>query len=329
MVPAGKRGKNSPKAPDLWEDIFTTWENDEWKGTKRACYNPPIETEGKEVDDMHPYTITQINECTWQIAEVYHLPAALPMYLIVGSERAALIDTGTGMEGLREAVEEITKLPVSVYNTHAHLDHAAGNNEFDRVYMHPEEEIRARSGFPEDARIEFVELKCMYDPEREPLVQYARKHMIPYDPEYYIYYVDEGDVIDLGGVTLTPILTPGHTTGSMVYVDSAHGNAFCGDTLNPRSSIGMFPGSPTVAVYVKSLEKLLDLTPEVERYYVGHRLYAFGKKDVEDVLACAREIVAGAPGEPYPMVVSRRGPIYGWIHWHNGKRITYQKECIS
>ena len=102
---------------------------------------------------MHPYTVTQINECTWQIAEVYHLPAALPMYLIVGSERAALIDTGTGMEGLREAVEEITKLPVSVYNTHAHLDHAAGNNEFDRVYMHPEEEIRARFGQIYDAHL--------------------------------------------------------------------------------------------------------------------------------------------------------------------------------
>ena len=82
---------------------------------------------------MKPYTVTQINENTWQIAEVYHLPAALPMYLIVGTERAALIDTGIGMGNLRATVEEITDLPVSVYNTHAHLDHAAGNNEFDRV----------------------------------------------------------------------------------------------------------------------------------------------------------------------------------------------------
>ena len=277
---------------------------------------------------MEPFTVTQINECTWQIAEEYHLPAALPMYLIVGTERAALIDTGTGMEGLRQTVEEITALPVSVYNTHAHLDHAAGNNEFDRVYMHPEEEIRARQGFPEEDRIEFVELKCMYDPEREPIVRHARTHMQHYDPEYDIFYVEEGDVIDLGGLKLEPLLTPGHTSGSLVYLDRKHGNAFCGDTVNPRSSIGMFPGSPTVAEYAASLEHLLKESVGIERFYVGHRLYAFSRADVEDILNCAREIVAGVPGEPYPMVVSRKGPIYGYIHWLNGKRITFQRENI-
>lgn len=277
---------------------------------------------------MKPFTVTQINECTWQIAEVYHLPAALPMYLIVGTERAALIDTGTGMDGLRQTVEEITSLPVSVYNTHAHLDHAAGNNEFDRVYMHPEEEARARAGFPLDGRVEFVELKCMYDPEREDMVEHARRHMVSYDPEYFIYYIEEGDRIDLGGITLEPILTPGHTSGSLVYLDRKHGNAFCGDTVNPRSSIGMFPGSPTVAAYVKSLEHLLEESEGIERFFVGHRLYSFTREDVEDILTCAKEIVAGAPGEPYPMVVSRKGPLYGYIHWHNGKRITFQKENV-
>ena len=277
---------------------------------------------------MKPFTVTQINDHTWQIAEVYHLPAALPMYLITGNERAALIDTGTGLAGLRETVEEITKLPVSVYNTHAHIDHAGGNGEFDRVYMHPEEELRARSGFPVEDRREFIELKCMYDPEREPLVEYARDHLLPYDTEYYIYYVEEGDRIDLGGITLVPILVPGHTQGSMVYVDPVGKNAFCGDSLNPRSSIGMFPGAPTVESYARSLERLLSLTEETERYYVGHRLYAFSRTDVEDVLACAREILAGAPGEPYPMIVNRQGPVWGFIHWHNGKRITYRRENI-
>lgn len=278
---------------------------------------------------MKPYTVTQINDHTWQIAEVYHLPAALPMYLIVGSERAALIDTGIGMGSLRATVEEITHLPVSVYNTHAHIDHAAGNNEFDRVYMHPEEEVRARAGFPVDARKEFVELKCMYDPEREDMVRFVRENIRPYETEYYIYFVEDGEEIDLGGVTLTAVLTPGHTSGSMVYVDHAAGNAFCGDAVNPRSSIGMFPGSPTVQTYEKSLERLLGLTPDVERYYVGHRLYAFSREDVQDVLACAQEIVAGDMGEPYPMVVNRQGPIWGRIHWHNGKRITFREDLVK
>ncbi len=38
---------------------------------------------------MKPYTVTQLNPDTYMIAEVYHQPAALPMYLVVGTRRAA------------------------------------------------------------------------------------------------------------------------------------------------------------------------------------------------------------------------------------------------
>ena len=279
---------------------------------------------------MRPYTVTKINDDTWQIAEVYHSPAALPMYLIVGKEKAALIDTGTGMDNLRETVEEITDLPVTVFNTHTHLDHAAGNHRFDRVCMNCLEEAaaRVRDGFSEEARREFVELKCMYDPEAEEIRQFALEHMLDYDPEYDIFYIEDGEEIDLGGITLTALNVPGHTFGSMVYLDRKNGNAFCGDAVNPRSSIGMFPGSPTVEMYAHSLRRLLALTPDIERYFVGHRLYSFSTQDVEDVLACAEEILAGNTGEPYPMIVSRKGPIWGRIHWHNGKRITFNENMI-
>lgn len=278
---------------------------------------------------MNPYQVKQINAHTWQIAEVYHLPAALPMYLVVGSARAALIDTGMGLGKLRETIAGITPLPVSVFNTHAHIDHAAGNNEFDRVFMHPLEIPGARGGFPIEQRLEFIELKCMYDPETEPLLQYARKYIQPYQTDYPIEPVNDGERVDLGGVTLEAIHVPGHTAGSIVYLDRAGKNAFCGDAVNPRSSIAMFPGSPTVSDYCASLERFLSLTEDIERYYVGHRLYAFGRDDVKDVLQCAREIVDGAMGEPYPMVVSRRGPIWGRIHWYNGKRITFRAEHVK
>jgi len=278
---------------------------------------------------MVPYQITKITDRVWQIAEVYHLPAALPMYLIVGSERAALIDTGLGLGTLRATVEEITDLPVTVYNTHAHIDHAAGNNEFDHICMHPLEERGARSAFPIEQRMEFIELKCMYDPETEPILSHARSHMKPYRPEYEIEFIEDGTIIDLGDISLKAIHVPGHTKGSMVYVCRDEGCVFCGDSVNPRSSIAMFPGAPTVQEYVHSLERLLDLTERLDRYFVGHRLYAFTREDVKDVLQCAREIVAGAHGEPYPMVVSRRGPVWGRIHWHNGKRITFQVENIQ
>lgn len=278
---------------------------------------------------MFPYQVTKLNDHVWQIAEVYHHPAALPMYLIVGSERAALIDTAMGLESLRTTVEEITSLPVIVFNTHVHIDHAAGNWQFDKVCMHSLEEPATHGAFPIEQRMEFIEMKCMYDPEAEKLLNYARAHMPEYHDNYPIEMISDGDVYDLGGIVLEAIHVPGHTHGSMVYVSRTDGMAFCGDSVNPRSSIAMFPGAPTVDTYAKALQRLLNMTEGINCYFGGHRLYAFTREDVKDILQCANEIVDGAKGEPYPMVVSRRGPIWGRIHWYNGKRITYQIDNVK
>ena len=45
------------------------------------------------------------------------------MFLIVGEEKAMLIDTGYGEGNLREIVEGITDKPVMVVDTHGHFDH--------------------------------------------------------------------------------------------------------------------------------------------------------------------------------------------------------------
>lgn len=56
--------------------------------------------------------------------------------LIVGSQRALVIDTGAGPRQGREilaAVRDITDLPLTVANTHAHYDHFMGNAAFLRA----------------------------------------------------------------------------------------------------------------------------------------------------------------------------------------------------
>ena len=56
------------------------------------------------------------------------------MHLIIGSERALLIDTGMGAGDLKGAVEALTDKPVDVVNTHFHGDHTGGNGQFARVF---------------------------------------------------------------------------------------------------------------------------------------------------------------------------------------------------
>ena len=47
-------------------------------------------------------------------------------FLLLGESEALLVDTGLGGGGLRECVEQITKLPVTVVFTHADGDHVGG-----------------------------------------------------------------------------------------------------------------------------------------------------------------------------------------------------------
>lgn len=53
--------------------------------------------------------------------------------LVLGTQRALVIDTGAGPRQGREiltAVRELTELPLTVVNTHAHYDHYMGNAVF-------------------------------------------------------------------------------------------------------------------------------------------------------------------------------------------------------
>ncbi len=76
--------------------------------------------------------ITQINETTYNFQDGSTNSC---MYLLIGEERALLIDTGFGMTRLDDAVKEITDLPVTVVNTHGHYDHVGNNALFSDIYM--------------------------------------------------------------------------------------------------------------------------------------------------------------------------------------------------
>ena len=62
------------------------------------------------------------------------------MYLVEGTDRAALLDTGSGFGSLKRCVDGLTDKPVTVLLTHGHTDHALGAAEFDEVYISPLDE---------------------------------------------------------------------------------------------------------------------------------------------------------------------------------------------
>ncbi|MCL1848417.1 MAG: MBL fold metallo-hydrolase [Clostridiales bacterium] len=62
-------------------------------------------------------------------------------YLILGADRSLLWDTGMGIVPIRPLVEELTRLPCIVANSHNHHDHVGGNWEFPQVYGWPSEAL--------------------------------------------------------------------------------------------------------------------------------------------------------------------------------------------
>jgi hydroxyacylglutathione hydrolase len=71
------------------------------------------------------------------------------LYLLLGSERALLLDTGTGDTQLRRLVDELLAghdLELVVAHTHAHGDHVGGDDQFDHVVGHSAEQVAAFFG---------------------------------------------------------------------------------------------------------------------------------------------------------------------------------------
>lgn len=81
------------------------------------------------------YRVIPMDAQTWRIEEIAQ-PVDSYMYLLTGSEKAMLIDTGYGGIDLPRVVGELTSLPVMVVNTHYHGDHVGGNPYFTEIYMH-------------------------------------------------------------------------------------------------------------------------------------------------------------------------------------------------
>ena len=167
----------------------------------------------------------------WQIApDTYAIqcpgylpgPGRLPgwgyviCYLIVGREKAILLDTGYGNADLKAEVESLTDKPVLCLNSHVHPDHSGGNQQFGTVYiLEGERETIAPMYFPQP-------------PERE------RCDMVKALPDYRFAFLQEGSVLDLGGRSVEVLRLEGHTPGSMVLIDSQTRFLFSGDAILKR-----------------------------------------------------------------------------------------------
>ncbi len=85
------------------------------------------------------YEVIKVNENTWRIED-----GGVRFFLLAGTEKALLIDSGMNVHNARDIAAEMTALPISLLNTHADIDHIGSNEQFKSFYMHPAEEASYR-----------------------------------------------------------------------------------------------------------------------------------------------------------------------------------------
>lgn len=153
-------------------------------------------------------------------------------YLVPGSERALLIDTGMGIGDMRKLVGELSVLPTTVINTHCHFDHIGCNWQFERVHIfdHPAAINRLRTGMPRTEVVHHLADDSTWIPYPEGFDP-AEYSIRPSSPEP----IADGHRFELGDRTLEAIHAPGHSPDSIMLFDADANILFTGDTLYPAT----------------------------------------------------------------------------------------------
>lgn len=210
-------------------------------------------------------------------------------YLITGSNRALLFDTGLGMGDIKPVVLALTKLPVTVLNSHTHFDHIGGNWEFDDVWGVDSAYTRINMAGATTAQLaeEVIPLRfCGALPAQFKPAAYAI-------PGFHIaHFVKDGEVIDLGGRTIEVLFTPGHTPDALALLDRENRLLFTGDSYY-AGPIFLYVPETNLDAYRQSLVRLTKLVPQLDLLLPSHNFPAEKPEVLTRLLAALDQSRAG------------------------------------
>lgn len=170
-------------------------------------------------------------------------------YLVEGTEKALLIDTGMGDGDLLGLASSLTTLPIEVAVTHPHLDHMHWIDRFSKVYLHKDDIGPVQA-----------------DPGKYPMAVRGADAPLP-----QFLPLEEGTQIDLGGgVVIETLELPGHTAHSVVFVDDYHRCLFTGDAIGSGDIVLLIcpekDAMDLVARYRDALKGFVSQLPRLRDY---------------------------------------------------------------
>lgn len=211
------------------------------------------------------FEVYEIEPDIWAIHEPFQWQEVIS-YLIAGSEKALLFDTGNGIGDIKAVVDQLTDKPVLVVNSHSHFDHIGGNYQFDTVLsVATPFTLRRTDGMQsEELSIEVSdEATCKSPPKG---VTPENHHIRPFSIRHTI---EDGEVIDIGGRRLEVVRVPGHTDDAIALLDRDAGFLWSGDSFYEGPIWLFFPETDLVA-YQASVAKFAELASGLKAVFPAH-----------------------------------------------------------
>ena len=203
------------------------------------------------------------------------------LYLILGKEKALLIDTGTGLFPLKHLVDNlIENKDLIVLNTHSHFDHRGSNDEFEEIYVHNMEVKELSEPF---------DLSFLRESSPKIVKQYDKNNFI-LKPAKVIKGIKEGFVFNLGNITIKVIHTPGHSPGSITLLTNKK-ELFTGDTAHYGTMY--LPKRKKFPIFIASLQRMLDLCMQngIQELFPSHEQFPVGPELLESLIKGINHII--------------------------------------
>ncbi|MBR1585572.1 MAG: MBL fold metallo-hydrolase [Clostridia bacterium] len=216
-------------------------------------------------------------------------------FLVVGPEKALLIDTAYGLGDNQALADRLTGgKPLYVVNTHHHCDHAFGNCRFDTVYCHEylvpylerQDEHIWDYLFDEKGQCKFVEF------DRQDLPTFRK---------YRIEGVKNHHIFDLGGDhQIELIWTGGHAAGHAMFLDNKSRILFSGDNVcsdmcgigsGPKKDFDPYGQFCNIETFRDQLQGIVERMEEFDYVFPSHFVLNLESRVLVDMLDTCNAIL--------------------------------------
>lgn len=220
------------------------------------------------IPDESWFSVQELGMGTWSISEPHHYEDG-HFYLLKSDDEALLVDCGLGVLPLAPLVRSLVGRETSVRLalTHTHWDHIGALREYPNFCVHKAECDLSHPPLPLDkpALRAFVTEAGTALPEGFDLDGYHA------EPLAAAHNLSDGDEVRVGKRCLEVLHTPGHSPGSVCYLEQETGDLFCGDLLYEGPIYLQFDGCD-LEDFAVSARRIANLVERgvVQRIWSGH-----------------------------------------------------------